>query len=150
MYLCLKCGAQGEVQDELITIQPQFKDTLVTNVEVFQQDTTQFYADYGTVCCTCNQHALVTWMSHVLQFRMRAIRNFKHCYSYVNRLSSYEARLRYTHVRMHMCTCSKDQWYKVSHHEKPAIDSTCTRHDSKISGGGSRYTSTERSSSDCP
>ena len=38
-----------EKQSELIEIQPKFKETLVTNVEVFQKDTTQFYADYDTV-----------------------------------------------------------------------------------------------------
>ena len=40
---------QGEVQHELIKVQPQFKGTLVTNVEIFQRDTTQFYTDYATV-----------------------------------------------------------------------------------------------------
>jgi dynein heavy chain len=37
-----------ESQAELIKIQPQFKETLITNVEVFQKDTTQFYDEYDT------------------------------------------------------------------------------------------------------
>lgn len=39
----------GEVQSHLIKIQQEFKTSLLTNVEQFKQDTTNFYHEYDTV-----------------------------------------------------------------------------------------------------
>ena len=37
------------MQTKLVEIQPQFRESLVTNVVLFQQDSTQYYHDYNTV-----------------------------------------------------------------------------------------------------
>ena len=43
------------MQNELIKIQPKFRGTLLTNVETFRKDTTQFYTDYATVSSSLSQ-----------------------------------------------------------------------------------------------
>ena len=40
---------QAQVQGHLIKIQSGFKDDLLNKVEVFKQDTSEFYKDYATV-----------------------------------------------------------------------------------------------------
>ncbi|CAF0752391.1 unnamed protein product [Didymodactylos carnosus] len=56
-YAWRKCLQQGkEVQSHLLAIQPEFKNDLLNNVTVFQQDVTLFVSDYAekgpTVCGT--------------------------------------------------------------------------------------------------
>lgn len=41
---------QAQVQGHLIKIQSSFRDDLLGKVEVFKQDTEEFYKDYATVC----------------------------------------------------------------------------------------------------
>ena len=40
---------QAQVQDHLIQIQSGFRTDLLSKVEVFQRDTSEFYKDYNTV-----------------------------------------------------------------------------------------------------
>lgn len=39
----------SEVQNELISLQPVFREELITNVQTFQDDCEQFYEDYNKV-----------------------------------------------------------------------------------------------------
>lgn len=43
------CCLQNKVQDELVRVQPGFKSELLTSVEVFQKDVTDFGTSYDTV-----------------------------------------------------------------------------------------------------
>lgn len=43
------CRLQNKVQDELVRVQPGFKSELLTSVEVFQKDVTDFGTSYDTV-----------------------------------------------------------------------------------------------------
>ena len=40
---------QNKVQDELVRVQPGFKSELLTSVEVFQKDVTEFGTNYDNV-----------------------------------------------------------------------------------------------------
>ena len=40
---------QAQVQGHLIKIQSSFRDDLLGKVEIFKQDTEEFYKDYATV-----------------------------------------------------------------------------------------------------
>ena len=46
---CFSLFNQVQVQDHLMTIQPQFKETLLTNAAVFSKDATTFVTQYTTV-----------------------------------------------------------------------------------------------------
>lgn len=39
----------GEVQNELVSLQPKFRGELISNVQVFVEDCEHFYADYEKV-----------------------------------------------------------------------------------------------------
>lgn len=49
-YTWQKLIAHGsQVQDYLITIQPEFRSSLIENVQIFKEDCSKFYTDYDKV-----------------------------------------------------------------------------------------------------
>ena len=49
LYWTMVDYTQNKVQDELVRVQPGFKSELLTSVEVFQKDVTEFGTNYDNV-----------------------------------------------------------------------------------------------------